>query len=121
MDYVKKGMLFAVGGGGYVGLEYLWRGWSHPTMFVLGGLCFSLMGRLRSVHPALRPAAGAAVCTAGELVFGLVFNRDHHIWDYRSLPLNLWGQVCLAYSLLWAALTLPAMGLYHILDRGLSN
>jgi len=121
MELVKKGLLFAVGGGGYVGLEYFWRGRSHPTMFVLGGLCFTLLGQLRTLRPGLRPLAGTTICTTGELVFGLLFNRDFRIWDYRSLPLNLWGQVCLIYSLLWAVLTIPAVGLYAVLDQGLSK
>ena len=119
MDFVKKGLLFAIGGGGYVGLEYLWRRRSHPTMFVLGGLCFTAMGALRSVRPVLRPLGGAGICTAGELAFGLLFNRDHRIWDYRKLPLNYKGQICLPYSLLWAALTLPGMALYQTLERKL--
>jgi uncharacterized membrane protein len=52
-----------------------------------------------------------------ELLTGLVFNRDHAIWDYRQLPLHLKGQICLPYSLLWMPLSLGAMELYRCLDR----
>ena len=120
MDFLKKTLLFLIGGGGYVGLELLWRRRSHPTMFLLGGLCFSMLGQLEHVRPRLRPLAGCAICTAGELIFGILFNRDHRIWDYRGLPLNLMGQICPAYSLVWAALTVPAVPLYSFACRKLS-
>ena len=37
------------------------------------------------------------------------------VWDYRDMPLNILGQVCLPYSLLWCLLTLPAMALCDLL------
>ena len=32
--------LFDVGGLLYILIELAWRGWSHWTMFILGGICF---------------------------------------------------------------------------------
>jgi uncharacterized membrane protein len=40
--------------------------------------------------------------TTLELVAGLVWNREHKIWDYSKLPLNIKGQVCLPFTLIWA-------------------
>ena len=98
-------------------LELLWRGRSHHTMFLLGGACFLLLGKLNRTKPRLnlpgRMLAGSAVCTSGELLFGLLFNRGYGIWDYRGLPWNLGGQICLLYSLLWMPLSLAAMWLYE--------
>ena len=37
-------LLFLVGGLIYFWLEVLWRGYSHWSMFLLGGLCFVLCG-----------------------------------------------------------------------------
>jgi len=103
----KKAGLFAVGGGLYVALELLWRQRSHWTMFMLGGGCFLALGQLSPrLHPCLRMALGSAVCTAGELLVGLTFNRDYRIWDYRGLPGNYRGQICLLFSGLWAPLSL---------------
>ena len=31
--------LWALLGTAYVALETLWRGYSHPSMFIVGGLC----------------------------------------------------------------------------------
>ena len=50
--------LFAVGGALYVLIELLWRGWSHWTMFALGGLCFVYLGLINE-------ALGHAVVGSG--------------------------------------------------------
>ena len=103
----KKAVLFSIGGGIYVLLELLWRRRSHYTMFLLGGSCFLLLGKLNPrLHPAVRMVLGSAICTAGELLVGLTCNRDHRIWDYRMLPGNYRGQICWLFSLLWAPLSL---------------
>ena len=41
--------LFNVGGLLYVLIELIWRGWSHWTMFILGGLCFIYLGLFNEV------------------------------------------------------------------------
>ena len=50
----KTGILFYIGGMVYVLLEWLWRGWSHPSMFLLGGLCFVLLGLLNELDEDAR-------------------------------------------------------------------
>ena len=116
----KKAYLFTIGGGIYVSLELLWRGRSHWTMFCLGGGCFVAIGelgkRLTGMPRVLRAAAGSGVCTFGELLTGLLFNRDFRIWDYRALPGNFRGQICLPFSLLWVPLSAVAEELYRRLE-----
>lgn len=97
-------ILFTLGGGSYVLLELLWRGWSHPSMFFLGGLCFRLLGLLRRhLPPLLLPFVGAAAITVLELATGLLVNRllGLSVWDYSAVPGNFLGQICPRYSLLW--------------------
>ena len=115
----KKSALFALGGAAYVGVELLWRGRSHGSMSLAGGTAFLLLGQLgkRKISLPVRALAGSAVITAVELAAGLVFNRDHGIWDYRQMPLHFQGQICLPYSLLWMPLSLGAMALYNHLNR----
>ncbi len=112
--------LFAIGGGIYVSLEFLWRGRSHWTMFMLGGGCFLAIGKLGRRFPGMplrtQAVAGSGICTAGELMTGLLFNRDHSIWDYRDLPGNFRGQICLPFSLLWVPLSALAAVLFAFLD-----
>ncbi len=120
MDLMKKGFLFSVGGGTYVALELLWRGRSHSSMFFAGGSSFLLLGTLdrhaRHLPVLLKSAVGAGMITAVELLTGLIANRSYRVWDYRDLPLNYKGQICLPFSLLWMPLSLAAMGLYEKLD-----
>ena len=114
----KRAGMFAVGGGAYVALELLWRGRSHWTMFLLGGGCFLAIGGLGQRRPLwVRSVVGSGICTAGELATGLVFNRSFGIWDYRALPLNYRGQICLPFTLLWVPVSAAASVLYGYLDR----
>lgn len=121
----RKGILFLIGGGAYVTLELLLRGWSHWTMFVLGGVCFLLIGGLGRLRPRpwipVQILAGAGIVTAGELLFGLVFNRNHTIWDYSRLPMNFQGQICLNFTLLWIPVSFLAVVLYDWCDWALGR
>lgn len=110
-----------LGGMAYSGLELLWRGRTHGSMFVLGGVCFVLIGGLGRVRPALpvplRMLAAAGVVTALELGCGLLVNRDYTVWDYRNMPMNYHGQICLPFSLLWVPVSLAAIWMYDLVDR----
>lgn len=117
MSILRNSILFTIGGGCYTALELLWRRRSHISMFFLGGGCFLAIGRFYRRHPRLNPAmkmaAGSAICTAGELATGLALNRDYAIWDYRRVPGNFLGQICLPFSLLWMPVSAVAAGLYR--------
>lgn len=116
-------MLFSFGGAGYMGLEVLWRGWSHGSMFVAGGSCFLLLGAFsRSKHPLpVKAAMGAGAVTAVELLMGLLVNQDYSVWDYRTMPLNFRGQVCLPFALLWLPVSVGGMLLYKAVDNRLQQ
>ena len=45
LGILKEFLLFILGGSAYVALEWLWRGWSHISMFFAGGTCFLLLGK----------------------------------------------------------------------------
>lgn len=117
MKIWKNAVLFYLGGTAYMLLEFLWRGRSHGSMFLLGGLCFLLvggrLGRMARIPLALRLILGAGVITALELATGLVVNRDYSVWDYREMPYQFKGQICLMFSLLWIPVSGLAMGLYR--------
>ncbi len=95
-------------------IEILWRGWSHPSMFVVGGLCFPLIGGINQdvlrwqMPMELQALLGACIITAMELLSGLILNRwlGLDVWDYSAYPFNFMGQICLEYSLFWVVLSL---------------
>ena len=68
--------------------------------------------------------AGADAAATGEnpvveFLFGLLVNRvlHLHVWDYSALPLNIMGQICLPFSLIWFVLTIPASALCKLCCR----
>lgn len=119
MQNRKKGLLFALGGGAYVGLEFLWRGRSHFSMFAAGGLCFLLLGQIGKTRLPwpVKTALGAAAITGVELLAGLLVNRDFGVWDYRGMPGNLLGQICPLYTLLWLPVAWAGMMLYRAAEQ----
>ena len=48
---LKYVFLFVTGGLLYNILEMLFRGWSHWTMFILGGVCFICLGLINEIIP----------------------------------------------------------------------
>ena len=121
MKFWKQMILFCVGGGAYVGLELLWRGRSHGSMFAAGGTCFLLIGHLNHVRPRLplplRTLAGAGIITMVELAAGLLVNRNFAVWDYRDQTGNFLGQICPLFTVLWIPVSLLALSLHGVLSR----
>lgn len=120
MKKIRKPLIFLTGGAAYVALELLWRGRSHSSMFLAGGLSLLLIGHLEEVKPRLplplRTLTGAGIITMVELGAGLIFNRDYAVWDYRNVPGNYLEQICLPFSLLWIPVSFTAGKLYRWLD-----
>jgi uncharacterized membrane protein len=121
MEIRKHALLFSLGGLSYCGLELLWRGRTHYSMFLAGGASLLLIGKLNHVEPKLplplRAVAGAGIITMVELGAGLLFNRDFTVWDYRQVPGNYQGQICLPYSLLWILLAGLVLLIYDPLEK----
>lgn len=111
---------FLLGGGLYVVLELFWRGHSHVSMAIAGGACLALMYGVFTGTPVisapLRCVVGALVITSVEFITGYIVNirKGLGVWDYSNVPYNLYGQICLRYSILWAALSVPASILIEI-------
>ena len=108
----KEIVLFSIGGFIYVLIEYFWRGYSHPTMFIVGGLCFAIIGLLNelfteSMSLLTQSIIGSVIVTIIELISGYIINirLGLNVWDYSELPLNIMGQVCLPFALLWVILS----------------
>ena len=121
MKIWKYAVLFYTGGSAYLTLELLFRGRSYGSMFCAGGICFLLIGHLGRVSPRLpllaRAVVGSGIVTMVELAAGMLVNRGYDVWDYRHMPLNFMGQICMPFSLLWIGISLVAIFLYDRMDR----
>ena len=97
--------LFCLGGGAYAALELAWRGTTHWTMFLAGGVCLCLLQALAAgpLPLAVAAALGAAGVSGLELAVGAVCRRLLHIavWDYADEWGNLAGLVCPRYTFYW--------------------
>lgn len=112
MELLKAFILFLIGGTAYLLVELLWRGHTHWSMGVVGGVCFLLIGGINERYPWDMPlwrqcAIAAAMITAVEFLSGCILNLwlGWNIWDYSGLYGNILGQVCLPYIAAWAFLS----------------
>ena len=106
-------VVFLLGGVSYSLIEILWRGYTHYTMVLLGGVCFlslyKLFNLMKDYSLLEKCVAGALLITTLEFTVGCFVNLVFHmnVWNYSSMPFNLLGQVCLVYSTLWGFLCIP--------------
>lgn len=111
MRAIRPLVLWGIGGLLYVLCELVFRGRSHWTMFIVGGLCFWLIGLINEVIPWDMPIwqqciIGALIVTVIEFIAGCIINiwLGWQVWDYSGLPFNILGQVCLPFTVLWCIL-----------------
>lgn len=115
--------LFSIGGFSYAIIEILWRKYTHWTMIITGGICFLVLYRLfkKLVNISLwkKCFIGSGVITSIEFIAGCVINLwcKMNVWDYSKIPINLLGQVCALYSILWGFLTVPIVGICNIINK----
>lgn len=105
-------MIITWGGYVYVVLELLFRQKSDITMMFCASVCCLPMIFLNNVYTyeldfLLQTFFCGIFCTLIELIFGLIFNSDHHIWDYSNMMFNYKGQVCLSFFFVWVGISIP--------------
>lgn len=115
-NIMKHLFLFCFGGFAYYVIEIAWRGYSSPSMYVVGGFLFVILGLMNAVIPWEMPILmqgilGAVIVTIVEFISGVVLNLSFglDIWDYSSLPCNILGQICPLYSFLWIWCSIAAV------------
>ncbi len=104
--------LFLIGGFAYFYIEILFRGYSHFSMIICGGLAFIFCGGINQLFPGkvsvlTQMILSSFIITGLEFITGYLVNicLNWNVWDYSNLPYNLHGQICLAYSLIWLLLS----------------
>lgn len=104
----KYAALLCVGGAVYCIIELLYRGKTHWTMGIVGGICFIFCGLINEQLNWDMPLwKQMAICAIGitiiEFLSGVLINIVFklNVWDYSNLPFNLFGQVCLPFMIIW--------------------
>ena len=113
---LKYRFLFVIGGLLYNLVELAFRGWSHWTMFILGGVCFICLGLINEIIPWEMPLwqqvlIGAGIITGLEFATGCMVNLwfGWGVWDYSQMPGNILGQVCPQFFALWLPVSLAGI------------
>ena len=121
---LRAGCFGVIGSIGYGIIELLWRGHTHWTMVLLGGICFLCMGWINrlSIPRLVRYLLCAAAVSLLELVTGCLVNlhMGWDVWDYSANRLTLWGLICPLFSFLGLLLAIPSCALASWLDRRLN-
>ena len=90
------------------------------TMLVLAAiLCIPIerFGKKVPVSLPIQSLICAIIITIAEFIAGIILNvwLGLSIWDYSTMPLNIEGQICLPFAILWYILCLIFIPLFdHI-------
>ena len=124
---IKKALfnisLLAFGGAGYAGLEILWRGYTHWTMALCGGICLVLLRMIdrymKKWNILKKSAAGCVAITAVEFIAGCIVNLAFglNVWNYSGMPGNVLGQICLPFMLVWFILCIAVFSVMALVRR----
>ena len=124
MKKIKRySLFFIIGAIGYAAIEVIWRGHTHWSMMLAGGLSFVMFSvvsmKLKDKSILVKGAACGLGVTAIELVFGIIFNLwlKMDVWDYSSIPFNLMGQICPIFTLIWSVLSIAFLPLADALNE----
>ena len=105
--YILYGLAFLIGGNVYCLIELIYRSKTHYSMFFCAGLAVIIMLFIyrsnKAISPVIFGLIASLVITALEFIFGIVFNLflNEKVWDYSNTPLNIMGQICLPFSVIW--------------------
>lgn len=109
---LKEFIIFIIFGLMYVTIELLYRGHTHYSMFVVGGICGVFIGLINDNTPDMpllpQCVLGAVIITVIELLTGLFLNvyLGLNVWDYSNQPFNFMGQICPQFCIIWCVLSI---------------
>lgn len=101
--------LWALGGTLYYSIELMFRGFSHWSMFLLGGICLLFFWLQGSKTEWSDPMWVQVIrCTifvvSCEFITGIIVNKwlGWGVWDYSDEPFHLFGQICLPFAIIFS-------------------
>ena len=109
---LKEFIIFIIFGLMYVTIELLYRGHTHYSMFIVGGICGVFIGLINDNTPDMpllpQCVLGTVIITVIELLTGLFLNvyLGLNVWDYSNQPFNFMGQICPQFCIIWCILSI---------------
>lgn len=135
IKYIKENLitiseniiLWLTGGLFYFYMEIAYRDYSHYSMIICGGCCFLIVGNIgkyilnkkfnifKSI--VLIMFFGSLTITSLEFITGIIVNLilKKRVWNYSVMKYNVFGQICLVYSALWALMSLLCVYVLNII------
>jgi uncharacterized membrane protein len=128
MRKVKEySIVFAIGGVIYSLIEIISRGFTHWTMTITGGAAFVTLYminiRLKARSLITKCFIGSIAITLIEFIVGIIVNKrlNMGVWDYSNQKLNIMGQVCPLFTLIWFFLCIPGFLLCYIIKKSFKS
>ncbi len=117
-------ILFLAGGMLYCLIEILFRGYTHWSMGITGGVCMVFLYEIMTKTNLpiwAQCLLGSAIITFFEYGVGVFVNLYMHwnVWDYSDMPLNIQGQICVPFMIIWYFICIPARYISKFLERNL--
>lgn len=127
MKFLKNLLIFSIFGLTYGLIEILWRGYTHPSMVIVGGSCGLLIGLLnernKKMNLLLQMVEGMVIVTVLEFVSGIILNLclGLNVWDYSNMRFNLLGQVCPQFCIAWFFLSYFVIRIDDFLRKAINS
>ena len=122
---VKEVLIVVIMGCVYTNIEMIFRGHTHPSMIIVGGLCGAFAGIINDITPKMKMykqcILSAVFITLIEYISGYILNikLELEIWNYTNLKYNLNGQISLLFSFIWIFLSYFAIKFDDMLKNDL--
>ena len=106
--------VFLIGATLYSTIEVAFRGYTHWTMTLTGGVIFTLIylmnKYIKTKSLIIRCLISCLIITVIEFLVGIIVNIifKMDVWDYSNQPFNLLGQICPVFSAAWFIISIPA-------------
>ena len=126
-NMLKLTAVFVFGGLCYGIMEVLSRGFTHISMGILGGFAFLVIhilngeridGKITLISILI---ISSLFITSIEFIAGEYLNRilGLNIWSYKDMWLNVDGQICLPFTLLWSVLSLLGIIIDNLIRKSI--
>ena len=112
-------LIFLIGAFAYYTIEIIFRGYSHWSMALTGGICLLVFSWFIKENPQLnvikKAIAGAVIITIFEFFVGLIVNKWYgwRVWDYTNEAGDLLGIVCPRFTIIWFFLCLIVLFIFQ--------